>query len=53
MANYAEYLKKEKARTRFIGMCGRSFLETIQFAKCAIAKWQAKFIIAVEGLAIG
>jgi hypothetical protein len=53
VGSYAEFLKREKARMKFIKMCGRSFLATIQSAKCASARWQAKCIIAGAGLAIG
>jgi hypothetical protein len=53
VASYAEFLKSEKARTKYIRMCGRSFLATIQSAKFVNARWQAKCIIAVEGLEIG
>ncbi len=51
--NYAEYLQREKARTRYIVMCEKSSSGTIQSAKYAGARWRAKFTIGEEGLGIG
>jgi hypothetical protein len=44
---------KRKARTKSIVMCERSSSATIQSAKCAGARWQAKFTIGGGGLGIG
>jgi hypothetical protein len=52
VASYAEYLKREKARTKSIRMFGRSFFQTTRYAKFVDVRWQAKFIIAGVGLAI-